>query len=107
MTRDVHIPTSQVHWLLEHLKLYEFTGVQMTVNITSSTYLTPAEEVPQQLAQPSGTGGSDAAGDSRGGSGRVLSGHRARIAAYLQAGAELAAATGRGGSGEHEDAEVR
>ena len=33
----------EVQWLLDHLKLYEFTGVQLHCSVTAATYLTPAQ----------------------------------------------------------------
>mmetsp|Transcript_24202 Transcript_24202/g.52890 ORF Transcript_24202/g.52890 Transcript_24202/m.52890 type:complete len:490 (+) Transcript_24202:84-1553(+) len=32
----------EVHWLLEHLKMYEFTGVQLQVTVHSCNYLLPS-----------------------------------------------------------------
>ena len=60
----------QVRWLLDHLKLYEFTGVQIKAIIGSTTYLTPAP-LPAAASTTSASEGG------------VLAGHRKSLKRYL------------------------
>eukprot|EP00955_Chlamydomonas_euryale_P099113 365195-Chlamydomonas_euryale.AAC.20 len=97
--------TAELQWLLEHLKLYEFTGVEMVVHITSSTYLTP----PQQLRPTAAVEGADTSAGADavtgegwhggGEGGGALAAHRASIARYLQPARALAAAESRARGG--------
>lgn len=79
----------EVHWLLEHLKLYEFTGVQLEVAVTGTTYLVPPATAARDPAAASG--GASGTG--------VLAQHRADIARYLGPGSALAAAAAAAGEG--------
>lgn len=60
-THDGH----EMQWFIDSLKFYDFPGVQLNVQLTSSNYLTPTQlPTPQQEAS-------------------VLAEHRSRIARYL------------------------
>ncbi|GAX78484.1 hypothetical protein CEUSTIGMA_g5923.t1 [Chlamydomonas eustigma] len=68
----------EVEWLMEHLKLYEFTGVQIEITLSSSTFLMP----PSTSSIHKGGSASDS----------ILSQHRTHIAQYLQPAAAVVAA---------------
>ena len=90
--RPSHAP-AQVRWLLDHLKLYEFTGTQLRVLVGSTTYLTPTLPAPSPQQRQSAAGSDTAAvGAAAGSGGSVLSGHRQSIARYLAPVSAAAAA---------------
>eukprot|EP00798_Chlamydomonas_sp_ICE-L_P022869 gene22868-30042_t len=66
----------EVRWILDHLKLYEFTGTQLKIIVGSSSYITPT-------MFDTSTGASDTPSTTSPNDASVLASHRSHISRYL------------------------